>query len=177
VAKKKSKKPSTKTPIQKIWGGSGWTVHYGELKRGPGRPGKVSPLFQFLGEKLPFEALEEVRYHFVSDGTTAQGVYVAHDSMGTPRYVGRGNVFTRLAAHKKAHPRELLYFSFYMVRDKQHEREIETLLIRAAGDQLEFNDRKKRIGITPGNIRDYEPGTLFYERQSKKGKPAKKASK
>src|SRR5690606_42073039 len=90
-------------------------------------------------------------------------------SLGSPRYVGRGSIFARLKSHKNAHPHELVYFSFYIVEDKQHEREIETLLIRAAGDQLEFNDRKKRVGIKPGNIRDYEPGTVFYERQSKKG--------
>lgn len=170
MAARKSKKPSTKTITQKVWGGSTWTVQYGELKRGAGRPGKVARLFKYLGEKLPYEALEEVRKHFVSDGTAAQGVYVAHDSMGSPRYIGRGSVFTRLRAHKKAHPHELVYFSFYMVEDKQHEREIETLLIRAAGDQLEFNDRKKRVGIKPGNIRDYEPGTVFYERHTKKGR-------
>src|SRR5690606_41017744 len=68
-------------------------------------------------------------------------------SMGSPRYVGRGSIFARLKSHKNAHPHELVYFSFYIVEDKQHEREIETLLIRAAGDQLEFNDRKKRVGI------------------------------
>jgi hypothetical protein len=142
------------------------------LTRGRGRPNKVSRLFKYLGEKLPFDALEDVRHHFISDNTPAQGVYVAHDSMGTPRYIGRGSVFTRLKAHKKAHPHELVYFSFYMVEEKQHEREIETLLIRAAGDQLEFNDRKKRVGITPGNVGDYEPGTFFYERQTKKGRKA-----
>ena len=94
--------------------------------------------------------------------------------MGAARYIGRGSVFSRLAAHKKEHPHELVYFSFYIVEEKQHEREIETLLIRAAGPQLEFNDRKKRIGINSGNIRDYEPGTSFYERQAKKGRKRKK---
>ena len=173
MAKKTSKKPSTKTITQKVWGGNNWTVQYGHLKRGAGRPGKVSRLFKYVGEKLPFNALDDVQCHFVSDKTPAQGVYVAHDSMGSPRYIGRGSVFTRLRAHKKAHPHELVYFSFYIVEDKQHEREIETLLIRAAGDQLEFNDRKKRVGIQPGNIRDYEPGTVFYERHSKKGRRRK----
>ena len=172
--RKHSKKPSTKDISQKVWGGKDWTVQYGCLKRGAGRPGKVSRMFKYVGEKLPFESLADVHGHFVSDGTAAQGVYIAHDSMGTPRYIGRGNVFGRLASHKKSHPHELVYFSFYIVENKQHEREIETLLIRAAGDQLEFNDRKKRVGIEPGNIRDYEPGTEFYERHHKKGR--KKAS-
>ena len=170
MPKKQSKGPSSKVVTQKVWSGEDWIVQYGELKRARGRPQKVSSLFKYLGEKIPFEALEDVHAHFISDGTPAQGVYVAHDSMGTPRYIGRGRVFFRLRAHKKAHPHELMYFSFYIVEDKQHEREIETLLIRAAGDQLEFNDRKKRIGITPGNIRDYEPGTIFYERQARKGR-------
>ena len=38
------------------------------------------------------------------------------------------------------------------------------------GPLLEFNTRKKRVDIMPGNIRDYEAGTFFYERQYKKGK-------
>lgn len=59
-----------------------------------------------------------------------------------------------------------------MVSDKKHEREIETLLIRAAGFLLEFNVRKKRTGIAHGNVRDFEVGTLFYERQQKKGRKA-----
>lgn len=165
-----NKKPSKKTIGDKVWFGNDWAVHYGELRRGRGRPATTSRLFKFLGEKIPFEALDDVRNHFTSDGTSSQGVYVAHDSMGTPRYIGRGSIFSRLQARKKAHPHELYYFSFYIVEEKQHEREIETLLIRAAGDSLEFNDRKKRIGIKPGNVRDYEPGTFFYERQSHRGR-------
>jgi hypothetical protein len=74
-----------------------------------------------------------------------------------------------LASHKRAHSLELEYFSFYVVAEKKHEREIETLLIRAAGFLLEFNDRKKRNGIAPGSVNDYEPGTIFYERRYQKG--------
>lgn len=92
--------------------------------------------------------------------------------MGCPRYIGRGDIFLRLEARHKAQPLELKYFSFYVVSEKKHEREIETLLIRAAGFLLEFNDRKKRGGIAHGNIRDFEAGTLFYERQQKKGRRA-----
>lgn len=170
--KKNPKKPSVKTITQRVWSGGNSIVQYGQLKRGRGNPGKVSRLFKYVGEKLPFDALDDVQSHFVSDGTPSEGVYIAHDSVGSPRYIGRGSVFTRLRAHKKAHPQELLYFSIYIVEDKQHEREIETLLIRSAGDQLLFNSRKKRIGIKPGDIRDYEPGTVFYERQRKKGRKA-----
>ena len=106
---------------------------------------------------------------------TATGIYVAHDSMGTPRYIGRGNIFGRLASHRKAHHHELVYFSFYVVAEKIHEREVETLLIRAAGPSLLFNERKKRVDIEPGNIRDYEAGTIFYERQHRRGRRAKRA--
>jgi hypothetical protein len=52
---------------------------------------------------------------------------------------------------------------------KKHEREIETVVIRAAGPQLVFNTQKKRVTNHAGSIRDYEPSTLFYERQKKKG--------
>ena len=103
-------------------------------------------------------------------GFSHDGIYVAHDSMGYARYVGRGNIFSRLRARQKAQPLELVYFSFYVVLNKNHEREIETLLIRASGPLLQFNTRKKRVTIQAGNIRDYEPGTYFYERQRKKGK-------
>jgi hypothetical protein len=92
--------------------------------------------------------------------------------MGCPRYIGRGDIFNRLEARRKAQPLELKYFSFYVVSEKKHEREIETLLIRAAAFLLEFNTRKKRTGIAHGNIRDFEVGTLFYERQQKRGRKA-----
>jgi hypothetical protein len=62
-----------------------------------------------------------------------------------------------------------VFLILHIVLEKIHEREIETILIRAAGPQLQFNDKKKRITIEPGNIRDYEAGTLFYERQYQKG--------
>jgi hypothetical protein len=65
-----------------------------------------------------------------------------------------------------------VYFSFFVVSEKKHEREIETLLLRAAGFLLEFNERKKQVGVEHGNVRDFEAGTLFYERQKKKGKKA-----
>lgn len=145
-----------------------WTVKYGELKRGKGNPGSEH-LFKVLAEKIPFSALPKVRKHAREHGYERRGVYVAHDSMGCPRYIGRGNVFSRLESSRKTHP-ELHYFSFYLVSEPKHEREIETLLIRATGFLLEFNERKKRVGIAHGNVGDYEAGTLFYERQRKKGK-------
>ena len=148
---------------------SSWRVCFGNLqppRRAVGRPFKQAEhLFRVIGEKLPFAALEPVRRHMADAGFGAAGVYVAHDSMGCPRYIGRGAIFGRLSARKKAQPLELEYFSFYVVQEKKHEREIETLLIRAAAFLLEFNTRKKRVGIEAGNVHDYEAGTVFYQRQ------------
>lgn len=93
--------------------------------------------------------------------------------MGYARYVGRGAIFTRLKAGARQSTLEIAYFSFYVVEEKNHEREIETLLIRAAGPLLYFNERMKRLSLSPGNIRDYEPGTEFYERQYKRARKAK----
>jgi hypothetical protein len=149
-----------------------WTVHCGELKRGQVNPGKTEHLFKVIGEKLPYAELNDVRKHVIASGHKPHGVYVAHDSMGCPRYIGRGHVFHRLDSRKKSHSLELQYFSFYLVSEKKHEREIETLLIRASSFLLEFNEKNKRVGISHGNVRDYEAGTLFYERQYKKGKKA-----
>lgn len=147
-----------------------WNVQYGELKRHKGNPGNIEHLFRLVGEKLPYEALSAVKKHLKQEGIRTNGVYIAHDSMGFPRYIGRGDIFARLKARKDTQELELVYFSFYVVSEKKHEREIETLLIRAAGPLLQFNTRKKRVDIMPGNIRDYEAGTFFYERQYKKGR-------
>jgi hypothetical protein len=166
----KRKSAATKVVEGNVYAdGKTWVVQHGELKRGRGRPPKTEHLFRVVGEKLPFAALPKVRSHLKGEELGMQGVYVAHDSMGCPRYIGRGNIFGRLEAHKKAHSLELEYFSFYVVSEKKHEREVETLLIRAAGFLLEFNTRKKRVSVEPGNVRDYEVGTVFYERQRKRG--------
>ena len=162
---------STKVTKDAVYSdGKHWKVCFGELKRGQGRPGKTEHLFRVVGEKLPYAALHSVKRHLRSQRVSTQGVYVAHDSMGCPRYIGRGNIFHRLNRRHKTQPHELAYFSFYVVSEKKHEREIETLLIRAAGFLLEFNTRKKRVGIEHGNVRDFEAGTEFYERQTKKGR-------
>ncbi|GAA0888696.1 hypothetical protein [Rhodanobacter soli] len=166
----KNKSPLTKTVVVKsVYSNDSWTVCHGYLKRGKGNPGKAEHLFRVVGEKLPFASLSSVKKHLSKNDFTDQGIYIAHDSMGFARYIGRGRIFTRLEARRKSQTLELTYFSFYVVLEKKHEREIETLLIRAAGPLLEFNTRKKRIGIAAGNIRDYEAGTNFYERHYKKG--------
>lgn len=168
-----NKKPSRKIISECVYkDGTTWTVQYGELRLGQGRPPKEQHLFKVAAEKLPYDSLPAVKRHLKNEDHTYQGVYVAFDSMGCPRYVGRGNIFARLEARKKAQPLELQYYSFYVVSQKQHEREVETLLIRAASFLLEFNDKKRRVGLSSGSINDYEPGMFFYERQRKKGKKA-----
>ena len=162
-----------------------WVVVYGTLARQRGRPQggqKVEPLFKCVGQKIPFgygneilDRVEEqlkVEEQLNGEERSSSGVYALHDSMGVVRYVGRGSIFARLRAHKKAHDLEYEYFSFWLVVDKHHEREIETLLIRGAGPLLVFNERKKRVGIESGDITDYEPGTLYFERQRKRGRRA-----
>lgn len=172
--KGKPKASATKTiEVQHVFRDHQWTIHYGRLRPGPGRPEQTARLFVVLGEKLPFECLSAVNKTLKEKKLSRQGVYVAHDSMGYARYVGRGDIFNRLETRRKAQVLELKYFSFYVVKDKKHEREIETLLIRAAGPLLEFNSKKKTVTISTGNIRDYEAGTKFFERQYLKG-PAKK---
>lgn len=145
-----------------------WVIRYGELKRGKGRRARINHLFTVVAEKLPYPALTAIKKHFTAKKHTPKGVYIAHDSMGCPRYIGRGWIFNRLETRKKVNPHELKYFSFYVVAETKHQREIETLLIRTAGFLLEFNSRKKRVGLGSGNIRDYEAGTFFYERQRKR---------
>jgi hypothetical protein len=90
--------------------------------------------------------------------------------MGVPRYGGRGDIFSRLASHKRNYPKQLLYFPFFIIKSKVHEREIETALLRAASSQMVLNQRKVRSGLEVGNITDYEPGTDFVERQNQRGK-------
>ena len=81
-----NKAPSTKRRIGVVYkDNEQWTVLYGELQRRQGRPTLTEHLFRIVGEKLPFEALSEVRKHLIGEGYLSQGVYVAHDSMGCPR--------------------------------------------------------------------------------------------
>ena len=59
---------------------------------------------------IPFECLANVERDLKSQKLKNNGIYLAHDSMGHARYAGRGAIFTRLKARKKAHPHELQYF-------------------------------------------------------------------
>ena len=168
------KKSAVKTIIVKrLWSNSQWTVRYGRVNAGRGSTG-AKRLFRIVGEKLPFEAIDAVEKYMKIKGMSRNGVYLAHDSMGCPRYIGRGTIFSRLVARQKEQELELKYFSFYVVEEKKHEREIETLLIRAAGPLLEFNTKKKRVTIRTGNLLDYEPGTKFFERRYERGQKPKR---
>jgi len=171
-----AKKVKTIT-VSKIWGDKQWTVRFGKLNTGPGRPEAVQSLFKVVGEKLPFEALNDVNRYLRDNKIRRNGVYLAHDSMGYARYIGRGRIFQRLRSRLKSQILELKYFSFYVVEERKHEGEIETLLIRAAGPLLQFNTKKKRVTISAGSLLDYEAGTLFFERRYKKGKKPQRKSR
>jgi len=166
----KPKQKAEKRQEWHIWEDDTWQVSTGRLVPPPGRPRKVKSLFLHVAEKIPFEALGAVQSEFTRNRWKREGVYIAHDSMGFARYVGRGNVFARLRARRRAAPKELTYFSFYIVANKNHEREIETLMIRLGGAHLHFNSRKKRVDIQPGSLRDYEAGTRFIERRYRWGR-------
>jgi hypothetical protein len=127
-----------------------------------------------VAEKLPYDSLAAVHRHMKLNKAHLQGVYMAHDSMGVARYGGRGRIFSRLRSHRRKYRRELVYFSFYVVRDKKHERELETAILRAAGPQMILNTQKVRDGINPGSVRDYEPGTRFFQRRGRKGRRTKR---
>jgi len=165
-----AKKYSRKETQRKVSQHSQWTVWFGKLVPSRGRPEKVASLFKVVAEKIPFECLSAVEKDMKEEELPLSGIYLGHDSMGAVRYAGRGKIFNRLRACQKLHPLELPYFSLYVISDKKHEREIETLVIRATSHVLIFNQRKKRATLAPGNITDYEGGTYFYERQRKKGR-------
>lgn len=157
-----------------MWEDATWSVRSGDLRKRPGRPSFDQPLFRTIAERIPFAALDAVRREMTSYDVPLTGAYIAHDSMGAPRYIGRGNLFSRLRRRRSRQKLELAYFSFYVVSEKVHGREIETLLIRAAGPQLHFNTQKKRVDIQPGSTRDYEVGTIFFERRYRRGQQPKK---
>lgn len=175
--KSSTKKPSAKKANGELCKDTKWTIVSGELTRSRGRPSRTKSLFKVVGEKIPFAFLRNVRDKLASDSLSVNGIYIAHDSMGYPRYIGRGDIFARLEQRQKAQSLELQYFSFFVVEDKVHEREIETIMIRAAGPLLDFNTRKVRTDIQPGDVRDFEAGTQYFERQYKRGRGKKPPSK
>ena len=168
-----NKKPSKKQVTGEVWADGEYNVVEGRLTRPVGRPSGTAHLFQYVAEKLPFECLDAIKAKMNAEADHLEGVYLAHDSMGVARYGGRGQIFARLQSHKAKYPKQLLYFSFYVIANKNHEREIETALLRAAGAQFTLNKRKIGNGLEPGNILDYEAGTRFFERQHLRGRRRK----
>lgn len=168
--KRTKKRPSRKVSEAKVSEHGQWIIKAGKLVPSRGRPEAINSLFKVVAEKIPFECLSNIEKDMRTKKLPRSGIYCAHDSVGAVRYVGRGSIFSRLRTRKNMHPLELLYFSFYVIPDSKHEREIETLLIRATSHLLDFNEKKRRPTIEIGNVRDYEGGTFFYERQKKKGK-------
>jgi hypothetical protein len=146
-----------------------WTIKFGRIDFSARSQRPQEPFFAVIGEKLPFGAINQVKKHLRQRTKTRPiGVYVAHDSMGWPRYIGQGNIFSRLKARHALNRRELYYFSFYLLNDRHREKEIETMLIRVAGPLLHYNVQKKRLDASPGSVRNYAVGTQFYERKSKR---------
>lgn len=136
-----------------IWSGGGWSVRKGRVVRGARGKVAQTKLFKIIGEKIPLLALVDVeRFVEKECGRKPKGIYLVHDSMGCPRYIGRGKIFDRLHAHNREFSRELVYSSFYVVEDKVHEREIETLLLRAASYLTALNKRKIRASIENSEI-------------------------
>ena len=109
----------------KIWKDDHWIVQVGEL-RSVGRNSKTDHLFRYVAEKLPWNALSKVSGYLKHRKVKRVGVYMAHDLFGVARYGGRGNIFSRLRSHKGKYHKELVYFSFYIIANKTHEREIVT---------------------------------------------------
>jgi hypothetical protein len=72
-------------------------------------------LFLVVGEKIPFEAINAVSKYLKDNKIHRNGVYIAHDSMGYARYIGRGGIFNRLTSCRDSHRLEVKYFSFYVV--------------------------------------------------------------
>jgi hypothetical protein len=162
-------KPLSRKSVRGTLGHFGeWNVVYGQLERYRGRP--TDPLFNVVAEKLPYDCLGKVAALLREYKMKTNGVYLVHDSMGYARYGGRGQIFSRLAAHNRKYKKELHYFSFYTIRKKSHERELETAILRAAGPQMVLNVRKVRDRIEPGRVSDYEAGAFFVERQKRRGK-------
>ncbi len=147
-----------------VWKSDRHRVIFGRLDSVPGEEPERGNLFLCIGEKLPFDCLLEVKKHVYKQGLHRNGVYMAHDSFGVARYGGRGRIFARLAARKRKYQEELVYFSFYIVKEKNHEKELENAILRAAGPQMVLNELKVRTGPEPGSVRDYEPGTNCYRR-------------
>src|SRR6266700_739090 len=78
-----SKKASVKSiKVEMVWRDGQWTVRFGYLNPGRGRPQAVTSLFHVIGEKLPFESINAVNGILKAEGITRSGVYVPQESQG-----------------------------------------------------------------------------------------------
>ena len=93
--KASTKNSSTKQANSKVCENDHWTIVMGELKRSRGRPNNTQPIFKMIGEKIPFVFLNQVENKRSEAKRSTNGIYIAHDSMGYPRYIGRGKIFAR----------------------------------------------------------------------------------
>lgn len=163
----------TKILTRSVADGEQWRVARGKLVRGPGHPGQQQ-LFQVVAERIPFEALGAIAKDMKKQQLPCGGVYMLHDSMGGPRYAGLSiNVFSRLRNHHHKYGAQLPYFSFFTVLSGRHQKEIETVMVRAVGNAA-INQYKKAVGFEPGSLEGFAPGTIFYQRKKKSA--AKKRS-
>jgi hypothetical protein len=173
--KKRAPRRSKRFDGETVFESADWSVLVGELTPTINASRKSDHLFKYVAEKLPWDSLGKVLGYLRREGSKRTGVYMAHDSFGVARYGGRGAIFARLRSHKRKYPKELVYYSFYIIESRTHEREIENVILRAAGPQMVLNQRKVRDGIDPGRTGDYEPGTKFFRRKYARGtKPAAK---
>jgi adenine-specific DNA-methyltransferase len=72
-----SKKPSVKKFKGQVCKSNAWRIVEGELRRPRGRPGKTESLFKAVGEKIPFEFLNDVEQNLKVNDIPTTGVYIA----------------------------------------------------------------------------------------------------
>lgn len=99
-------------------------------------------LIQHRGEMWPRNPTNIGRVLGSKDG--GQGIYILFDG-STPVYVGRGNIRQRLREACKSRRRGNCWdhFSWYVVRDPDHEQELEALLLRMLPPHLRMLNRQR----------------------------------
>jgi len=149
------KAKATKSIQERVWHDTSWVVSRGVLKRRRGRPENVKPLFLVVGEKLPFASIDAVGKQVGQRIGSRSGVYVAQDSMGYARYIGRGKIFTR-----RRRLGRIERTCSCTTRSTSSSRALTGVRLNPcsyvrAGPLLEFNTRKRRANIEPGDVYDF----------------------
>jgi len=154
-----------------VWDEGARCIRAGKLRSLQGRPRKVSPLVSVVGEHLPFASILDVQRHLCERTRKCWqqllGVYMIHDKKGVVRYAGKGMIFGRLRSHKKKYGDKVTRFSFYLIPDRRHRDEIETLMLR--GLHLTENKQKNRTSTYTRAILSFCPGIHFYQFRGKAG--------